>query len=105
MAIFKRGKIYWYHFLFNGDHVQHSSKQRNPRVARQMEAAHRTALAKGEVGIRERKPVPILLDFAEQFKKSVHTRCADKPLTVQFYENKLARLLEFMPVAGARLAG
>jgi site-specific recombinase XerD len=68
-----------------------------------MEAAHRTALAKGELGIRERKPVPILLDFAEQFKKSVHTRCADKPSTVQFYENKLARLLEFMPVAGARL--
>jgi hypothetical protein len=30
-----------------------------------MEAAHRTALAKGEVGIREKKPVPTLKDFAE----------------------------------------
>jgi len=28
-----------------------------------MEAAHRTALAKGEVGIRERKPAPTLSDF------------------------------------------
>src|SRR5215467_3262082 len=38
MAIFKRGRIYWYHFLFNGQHVQQSTKQGNPRVARQMEA-------------------------------------------------------------------
>jgi len=47
MGIFKRGSVYWYHFLFNGDHIQHSTKQGNPRTARQIEAAHRTALAKG----------------------------------------------------------
>jgi integrase len=63
MSIFKRGNVYWYHFLFNGEHVQKSSKQGNPRTARQIEAAHRTALAKGEVGITERKPVPALADF------------------------------------------
>jgi len=32
-------------------------------VARQMEAAHRTSLAKGEVGIRDKKPVPTLSQF------------------------------------------
>ena len=63
MSIFKRGRVYWYHFIFNGEHIQESTKQRNPRVARQMEAAHRTALAKGEVGIRERKPIPTLAQF------------------------------------------
>lgn len=66
MPIFKRGRIYWYHFLFNGQHIQESTKQGNPRVARQIEAVHRTALAKGEVGIRERKPVPSLAQFIEQ---------------------------------------
>lgn len=66
MAIFKRGRIYWYHFLFNGAHIQESTKQGNPRVARQMEAAHRTALAKGEVGIREKKPVSSLAEFISQ---------------------------------------
>jgi hypothetical protein len=40
MAIFKRGRIYRYHFVFNGQHIQESTKQRNPRVARQIEAAH-----------------------------------------------------------------
>ena len=58
MSIFKRGSVYWYHFLFNGEHVQRSTKQGNPRTARQIEAAHRTALAKGEVGIIERKKAP-----------------------------------------------
>jgi integrase len=65
MSIFKRGRVYWYHFLFNGRHIQESTKQGNPRVARQMEAAHRTSLAKGEVGIREKKPMPTLKEFIE----------------------------------------
>lgn len=58
MSIFKRGNVYWYHFLFNGEHIQKSTKQRNPRTARQIEAAYKTALAKGEVGITERKKAP-----------------------------------------------
>jgi site-specific recombinase XerC len=58
MSIFKRGSVYWYHFLFNGQHIQNSTKQGNPRTARQIEAAFRTALAKGEVGITERKKAP-----------------------------------------------
>ena len=58
MSIFKRGSVYWYHFLWDGRHVQRSTKQGNPRVARQIEAAYKTALAKGEVGITERKKAP-----------------------------------------------
>lgn len=50
MSIFKRGKVYWYHFLFNGEHVQKTAKQANPRTTRQMGAAYRAALAKSEVG-------------------------------------------------------
>ena len=34
MSIFKRGTVYWYHFMFNGEHIQKSSKQDNPRIAR-----------------------------------------------------------------------
>ncbi len=43
MSIYKRGSVYWYHFVFNEQHIQESTKQGNPRVARQIEAAHRTA--------------------------------------------------------------
>src|SRR5437016_1091969 len=82
MSIFKRGRVYWYHFVFNGQHIQQSTKQGNPRVARQMEAAHRTALAKGEVGIRERKPAPTLNDFCKRVEAfaSAHYMHATKTL-------------------------
>ena len=103
MPIYKRGKKYWYHFWFNGEHIQESTKQGNPRVARQMEAAHKTSLAKSEVGIRERKPAPALKDFAQRFIDAIQARCAEKPLTGEFYASKLARLLDFEPLAGAKL--
>lgn len=103
MAIFKRGRVYWYHFVFNGEHVQASTKQGNPRVARQMEAAHKTRLAKGEVGIEERKPAPTLKEFAQRFIDEIQVRCSEKPATIQFYAIKLKRLLEFEPLASARL--
>lgn len=103
MSIFKRGRVYWYHFVFNGQHVQESTKQGNPRVARQMEAAHRTALAKGEVGISERKPVAKLKEFAQRFMDAILVRCAAKPRTVEFYAQQLARLLDFELLANARV--
>lgn len=103
MPIYKRGKTYWFHFHFNGEHIQKSTKQGNPRVARQIEAAHRTALAKGEVGIVERKPAPTLMDFSTRFMEAIQVRCADKPATVEFYGKKLGNLLRFDPLKNARL--
>ncbi len=103
MSIFKRGSVYWYHFLFNGEHIQKSTKQGNPRTARQIEAAHRTALAKGEVGIAERKVAPLFSAFAQRFIAHVETRHENKPQTVVFYASKLSRLLEFAPIASARI--
>jgi len=49
-----------------GKLVRESTKQGNDKVARQMEAAHRTSLAKGEVGMRDKKPVLSLAEFCEK---------------------------------------
>jgi integrase len=49
--------------MWRGKPVRESTKQGNDKVARQMEAAHRTSLAKGEVGLRDRKPAPTLAHF------------------------------------------
>src|SRR5436190_1102865 len=94
MAIYKRGRVYWYHFVFNNQRVQCSTKQGNPRVARQIEAAHKTRLAKGEVGIAEPKRVPTLLEFGPRFKAEIKVHCAGKPRTIAFWDQKLTRLLE-----------
>jgi len=41
MSIFKRGRIYWYKFMWDGELIRESTKQTNRNVARQMEGAHR----------------------------------------------------------------
>lgn len=103
MSIYKRGGVYWYSFVFRGERVQKSTRQADRKAARQMEAAHRTRLAKGEVGIVERKPAPTLAGFAQRFIDSIQVRSAAKPKTIEFYAQQLARLLDYEPLANARL--
>jgi integrase len=106
MAVYKqpKSKYWWYKFTWNGEPIRESTKQTNRRVAEQMEAAHRTALAKGEVGIRERKPIPTLRDFAENdFLAYVRSTSAAKPRTVVFYENSVKNLKADNKLAGLAL--
>jgi integrase len=103
MALFKRGRVFWYHFLWNGQHIQRSTKTRNAKAAQSIEAAYRTALAKGEAGIFERKPAPTLTVFSKRFLEAVAIRSASKPGTVLFYESHVKRLLEYEPLANAPL--
>ena len=106
MSIFKRGNVYWYHFLFAGEHVQKSTKQGNPRVARQMEAAHRTALAKGEVGIVERKPVPTLGEFIENrftpWARATFEQASPKTWK-DWYRPQLGNICSYSPLVNRKL--
>lgn len=97
--------IYWYKFRFNGKLVRESTKQTNDKVARQMESAHRTALAKGEVGIREKKPVPTLKDFCEQrfepWAKSAFEQTTRK--SWEWYRVGIKALLAYKPLGSKQL--
>jgi len=97
--VFKRGRIYWYKFMWNGELVRESTKQRNDKIARQMEAAHRTSLAKGEVGIRERKAVPTLGEFC---KKRVEPWAKVRPSWLWF-RSGIRPLLEYGTISGLKL--
>ena len=105
MAIFKRGRVYWYHFVFNGIHIQQSSKQGNPRVARQIEAAHRPSMAKGEVGIREKKPSPTLDEFCrnriEPWARSTFEHVSYK--TWLWYRTGLRSIYGYVPLSSLKL--
>jgi len=46
MAVYKRGRVWWYRFTWNAHPIRESTKQTNKRVAEQIEAAHKTSLAK-----------------------------------------------------------
>jgi len=100
MAIYKRGNVYWYKFMWDRKMIRESTKQGNDKVARQMEAAHRTSLAKGEVGIREKKKVPTFTDFADkQFLPWAESTFAAKRKTWLYYRNGVRRLKAFGPLS------
>src|SRR5437763_1333438 len=102
MAVYKQAKSrnWWYKFNWNGKSIRESTKQTNKRTAEQMEAAHKTALAKGEVGIRDRKAVATLAAFAEkEFLPFVRSTFSAKPKTANYYEYGVKRLLAFERLA------
>src|SRR5690242_15075315 len=102
--VYKRGRIYWYKFNWNGEAIRESTKQSNKRTAEAIEAAHKTSLAKGEVGIRKSAPIPTFKDFADQcFLPFVRSTSAAKPRTVTFYETTVRNLKGFTRLAGLPL--
>ena len=102
--IYKRGNVYWYKFMWQGRLVRESTKQGNDKVARQMESAHRASLAKGLVGIRERKPVPTLAQFTRaQFAPWAEATFEAIPKTWLWYRNGIRRLLSYAPLAATKL--
>lgn len=104
--IYKRGGIYWYKFMWNGKLIRKSTKQGNDKVARQMESAHRAALAKGEVGIREKKAVPTLNYFietrAEPWAKSRFEKTSPKTWR-DYYRVGFKAIKEYKPLASMKL--
>jgi hypothetical protein len=102
----KRGScgVYWYKFMWQGKLIRESTKQGNDKVARQMEAAHRTSLAKGEVGIREKRTAPTLAEFAEkQFLPWADSTFAAKRKTWLYYRNGVRRLKGYAPLVSLSL--
>jgi integrase len=99
VGIYKRGDFYWYKFMWMGVLVRESTKQANDKVARQMEAAHRTSLAKGEVGIREKKAAPTLSEFCE---KRIEPYAKPKSCWI-WYRAGMRALLKYAPLANARI--
>jgi integrase len=76
------------------------------KVARQMESAHRTSLAKGEVGIREKKPSPTLAEFIDKrFEPSIKaTFEKSSPKTwLDWYRPNLRAIKAYKPLANAKL--
>ncbi len=102
--IYKRGNIWWYCFTWKGERIRESTKQGNKRVAEQMEAARKTQLAKGEVGIEERKAPPTLKRFIEdRFLPHLETTKSEEPNTVAFYRACANNLLACPKLADSRL--
>ncbi len=106
MAVYKQksSKNWWYQFVWNGKRIRQSTKQTVKRIAEQMEATHKAGLAKGEIGIRQQKPIPTVRGFVESdFLPFLDARFLNKPKTLEYYRNGVKSLLAFDPIATSTL--
>src|SRR5947199_1789127 len=106
MAIYKRGKVYWYKFVWLKKPVRESTKQGNDKVARQMEAAHRTSLARGEVGLRDKKPsltpAHVIDNRLEPWAKATVEKASPKTW-FDWYRVGLRAIKGYNPLADSKL--
>ena len=74
MSIFKRGDVYWYHFLFAGRHIQESTKTHSKTLAKAAEQKRRRELEEGFNSItddrkeRVRPFSDLAADYLEEYK-------------------------------------
>jgi integrase len=69
MALYRRGKPWWYVFEFGGRRIQESSGFRNKTAALRAEAKRKTALFERRAGFKKLKQAPKFEEFVEQFLK------------------------------------
>jgi len=63
MSVFKRGTVYWYDFVFQGQRIRESSGLRNRTAALRAEAIRKAGLAEGRAGIQQRRNAPFFREF------------------------------------------
>jgi len=65
MSLYKRGRVWWYHFTFNGQEIQESSKSNSKTVAREAERARRRELEQAYNHIPKRERMPLFSHAAD----------------------------------------
>ncbi len=69
MAVYRRGKIRWYSFEFQGRRIQESPGFANKTAAIRTEAKRRSELLDRRAGFTKVKLAPKFEDYVEQFLK------------------------------------
>ena len=95
MSVAKRGKIFFMYFLFDGKRVQKSTKCTNKRDALDVEHAYRTQLAKREVGLEVKKPIPLFRDALKTFLDWSKGEHMAKPNTYRRIETAMKSVVRF----------
>src|SRR6202046_4838618 len=93
MAVIRRGKIYWYHFEFQGRRIQESSGFRNKTAALKVEAKRRTDLLERRAGFTRSKPSPRFEEFSKQFLE--WSKLQHRPKTHELHELNCKTLKRF----------
>jgi integrase len=93
MAVYRRGRIYWYNFVFQGRHIQESSGFTNKTAALRAEAKRRMELLDRRAGFKQVKLAPKFEAQVDKFldwSKSQH-----RPKTRELHGTNCDTLLRF----------
>jgi integrase len=93
MAIYRRGKVWWYNFEFQGRRVQESSGFTNKKRAIDAMAVRRTELLERRAGLSQKKLAPKFEEHVEKFlawSKQQH-----RPKTRELHGTNCDTLLRF----------
>lgn len=96
MAVFRRGKIWWYDFRFHGVRIRESAQTSRRAEALQKEALRKSELAFGRAKVEKREPSPRFKDFAYgEFACWCANEHKDRPSTYARYMRSVKALAEF----------
>jgi integrase len=93
MAVYRRGKTWWYVFEFGGRRIQESSGFRNKTAAMRAEAKRKTDLMERRAGFTKSKPIPKFDDFSKLFLES--SRQQHRPKTCSLHAWNIKTLKRF----------
>ena len=93
MAVFRRGKIYWYHFEFQGRRIQESSGFQNKTAALRAEAKRKMDLLDRRAGFTKSKPIPKFDEYLKQFLE--WSKQQHRPKTHELHELNCKTLKRF----------
>src|ERR1017187_9375254 len=99
MRIYKRGPVYWFELIYDGQRYQRSTRVKNAKVAGDIASTFRTALAKGDVGITERKVASQFATAMENFLAWSNNEHQAHPRTALRYKISSMALLRFFKKA------
>ena len=100
MSLYRRGRVWWYKFRFNGQTVRESSKSGSLTVAREAEKVRERQLVEGFNGIRKRQTGRLFSLASQEWLDDKHPHLA--PRSVQIEE---ANLKHLKPFFGGMLLG
>src|SRR6202158_2047230 len=93
MAVFRRGKVYWYHFTFQGRRIQESSGFQNKTAALRAEAKRKADLLDRRAGFTKIKLAPKFEEFVDSFLEWSEEQ--HKPNTHALHEWNIQTLKRF----------
>jgi integrase len=93
MGLYRRGKIWWFSFEFEGRKIQESTKMRNKDCARDVEAKRRTDLIERRAGFKKTKLAPKFEEYVTKFL--AWSKLHHKPKTWELHNTNCDTLLRF----------